>query len=773
MEKPACSLQVLEWGGSVACAYAGKLLAEGGTRVVRIVRPDHEPPEISRNPWFDAFLNGGKSTLVLSQADPEQRKQVEEQLLASALLLVGEDDPSASGFEEEVARSRIAKVSITPFGVEGPHSGCRAGDLELSGYSGLSYLTPRDITPVGDGREQPPLKMPGVLPSIYAGAAGAAACLTALMKPDLFKGRQLDVAAVETLIPTLRRELALYQYQSVVASRFMRVWQLAPWGVKPCKDGFVFVQVVEEHHWRGLVEMMGSPSWALDERYCDPNYRFEHRHYIEGQMAPWLLKITKGWFAWECQKRALPFAPVNTVADVARIPQLHFRKFFTSALSERTGPCTVPGRPYIVQNGPDSVTFTAAKRPSALTPADPRLPLAGIRVVDFGHVWAGPYCTQIFADLGAEVIKIESEKRLDIHRRQGPYPDQKPGVNLSGVWNSQNRGKASVTFNLSTEEGRELAKQLVGTADVVVENFAPGVMRKLGLDYASLVAINPCIVMASLSAFGQDGPQCRNVGYGPSLDAWSGLNSQTAYDSAHPGPLGGVFPDTGSAIHGAVAILQGLFDRQRTGRGCYIDLSELEVSALLIADLLCEYLGTGLNAGEPGNSHVDYYPYGVFPCAGDDAWVALTVSTQKEWAGLCQLMDKPEWSADPELATDKLRRANAAAVEAAIKAWTNGLSPGECVRALQGAGIRSAAVNKVPDILVNEHLSARGYFQYVRHPEAGVLQIYGSLWKVKGMQRMQLSHAPVLGDATERILKSILSLGDDEITGLKARQIAS
>lgn len=761
------AMQVVEWGGSIACAYAGKLLAEAGIPVVRLVRPDREPVELERNPWFDAFLNAGKTTVVLEGAVEAQRARLQAELEASAVLLAGEDRPRALG----LAEIALPTVTITPFGVEGPCAGYRAGDLELSAYSGLSYLTPRDIARIGDGRGQPPLKMPGVLPSIYAGAAGAAACLTALLAPALFRGRELDVCAVETLIPTLRRELALYQYQSVVASRFMRVWQLAPWGVKPCKDGFVFVQVVEVHHWRGLVEMMGSPAWALDERYCDPNYRFEHRHHIEAQMAPWLMQVTKGWFAWECQKRSLPFAPVNTVADVVRIPQLHFRRFFGYAPSERVGPCTVPRPPYVVRGAPVGGDGEAPARARS-APTDPRLPLAGIRVADFGHVWAGPYCSQILADLGAEVIKIESATRLDIHRRQGPYPGGKPDIDSSGVWNSQNRGKGSVTFDLSQEEGRELARRFVAQCDVVVENFAPGVMRKLGLDYERLAAVNPRIVMASLSAFGQDGPQKHNVGYGPSLDAWAGLDAQTAYDAAHPGPLGGVFPDTGSAIHGVVAILQGLLDRDRTGRGRYIDVSELEVSVLLLADRICEQLGTGSLAGEPGNNHVAYFPYGVFPCEGDDAWIALTAADEAQWARLAALIGQSAWAHDPDHQSADKRRARAETVNAAIAVWTACRTPRACMEALQDAGLAAAVVNKVPDILADRHLAARGYFQTVTHPVAGPLEVYGSLWKIRGMQRAALQPAPVLGDATDRVLRTVLGLDDEAAADLKARKIA-
>lgn len=764
---------MLEWGGSVACAYAGKLLSEAGIRVVRVVKPKYEAIELTNNPWFDAFLNNSKVSVTLKN-DPDGRcSQLKSLLNGSTLVLIGGDETKNILAEFTSLVDDVVVVSITPFGIEGPYANYRAGDLELSAYSGLTYLTPRDISRTSPEGNKPPLKMPGVLPSIYAGTAGAAACLTVLLEPHLFQGQQLDISIVETLIPTLRRELALYQYQSVVASRFMRVWQLAPWGVKRCEDGFVFVQVVEEHHWRGLVQMMGSPDWALDERYCNPTYRFERRSYIEERMAPWLMQVTKEWFATECQKRHLPFAPVNTVADIVRIPQLHFRRFFTATSSEKIGPCTVPRLPYAVWTGakPSGHTGVQIADIAAGSAQDPKLPLSGIRVVDFGHVWAGPYCTQVLADLGAEVIKIESIKRLDIHRRQGPYPDNEPGTNSSGVWNSQNRGKGSITLNLGKEEGRGLAKQLIARSDVVVENFAPGVMHKLGLDYESLAQVNPRLVMASLSAFGQDGPQKNNVGYGPSLDAWSGLDSQTAYDITHPGPLGGVFPDTGSALHAVVAILQGLLDRQHSGLGRYIDVSELEVSILLLADLLCEYLGTGADATTVGNNHSIHFPYGIFPCAGDDQWIAFSVSTTAEWACLAQLINQPDWASSPDFATSDTRRQRCAEIETAITSWTRRRTPCDCMETLQAAGLKAAAVNRISDILADAHLAERGYFQTVTHPVAGKLQLYGSLWKILGMRRENLKPAPVLGDSTERVLKDILDLTDSAIKDLRDREI--
>jgi crotonobetainyl-CoA:carnitine CoA-transferase CaiB-like acyl-CoA transferase len=762
-------MKVLEWTQGAAGAYAGRLLSGLGVDTVRMVDPS---APASDNPWFGAFLDAGKECVTLDPGNPAARDELRALVATCGLVLV--DDGVIAGGQSilhcvRAMSTTVPVVSITPFGLEGPLAGARGGDLELSCHSGLSYLTPRDIPRLAD-RDQPPLKMPGVLPSIYAGAAAAAACACVLLDPEVFRSRTLDVASLETLVPTLRRELALFQYGSVVASRFMRVWRLAPWGIKPCRDGFVFVQVVEKHHWLGLVDMMGTPAWAEDPRYLDPDYRFEHRQQIEQAMQPWLSTCTKARFAWECQKRALPFAPVNTVADVVRIPQLYHRRFWETAVSAAIGPCAIPRLPFVI-DAPAAPGPVVAAASGLTRGADPARPLAGIRVADFGHVWAGPYCTQILADLGADVVKVESAERLDIHRRQGPYPGGTPSIDSSGVWNSQNRNKSSITLNLRTTEGRDLARRFAAGCDVVVENFAPGVMEKLDLDYDRLSALNPALVMLSLSAFGQDGPQKDNVGYGPSLDAWAGLDSLTAYDESNPGALGGIFPDTGSALHGAVAVLHGLVARNVSGRGRRIDVSELEVSTLFLADALCEYLGTGATRTKPGNTLPTACPYGVYRCSGEDDWVGLSVVDEAGWSRLCALIGRAQWAIDPALQGPGPRRMRQPEIDAAITAWTRRFDPKSCAAQLQAAGLRAAPVNTVRDVLEDPHLQARGYFQNVTHPVAGPLKLYGSLWAVVGEARAAMRPAPVLGDSTDRVLSLALGLSATEIADLRARKI--
>ena len=369
-------------------------------------------------------------------------------------------------------------------------------------------------------------------------------------------------------------------------------------------------------------------------------------------------------------------------------------------------------------------------------------PLAGIKVVDFGHVWAGPYCSATLADLGADVVKIESPKRLDVHRRQGPYPDNEAGINRSGVWNAQNRNKKSICLDLTDPAQRDEAKQLVRQSDIVIENFSPGVMKKLGLDYEALRAIKPDIIMASLSAFGQTGPQSRYVGYGPSLDAWSGLCSLNAYPDGRPQALGGMFPDTASALYACFAVLNALRRRDESGEGCYIDLSELEVSALLLVDQLL------------GNSDAYAVPQNTYPCNGDDAWIMISIDSERAWSALCGALDKREWADDPAMRTQDGRRRNLATIEREIVGWTRARSAHEAFEILQAHEVPAGVALTIAELLDDAQLRSREFFREVVHPEVGLQTIYAPIWRFDGVAG-ETRPAPLLGADTEALLTAL------------------
>ncbi|MDN5346517.1 MAG: hypothetical protein PWP65_81 [Clostridia bacterium] len=397
--------------------------------------------------------------------------------------------------------------------------------------------------------------------------------------------------------------------------------------------------------------------------------------------------------------------------------------------------------------------------------------LKGIRVVDFGHVWAGPYCAQILADMGAEVIKVESKKRTDVHRRQGPYPGGVPGLNRSGVWNAQNRGKLSCTIDLTHPEGASLAKRLVAISDVVIENFSPRVMQKLGLDYENLKLVKPDIIMLSLSAFGHTGPQRDYVGYGPSIDAWAGLDYLTGYPDGPPESLGGMFPDTASALYGAFAVLVALYNREKSSEGQYIDVSQMEVSINLIADALVEQAVTGKNSGRLGNSHPFKHPHGCYPCQGEDKWIAIAVESEEEWVALCRVMNRPDLATDPRYADPASRQQHREELDTLISFWTSQFEPYRLMELLQASGVAAGPSLNVPELLADPHLKERRAFWELDHPEVGRQIVYGPCWRLSATPGGISQPAPLLGEDNDYVFRQLLGLTEGEIARLEKKEI--
>ncbi len=397
--------------------------------------------------------------------------------------------------------------------------------------------------------------------------------------------------------------------------------------------------------------------------------------------------------------------------------------------------------------------------------------LDGIRVVDFGHVWAGPYATALLADLGAEVIKIESETRLDVHRRQGPYAGGHAGIDRSGVWNAQNRGKLGCTLNLATPEGVALAKRLVAVSDVVVENFAPRVMARLGLDYPALRLVRPDLVMVSLPGFGSTGPDREHVSYGQSLIAAAGIAATTGYPDGPPMSLGESYPDLAAACHAAFAVLAAIHHRLETGEGQHIDISQLESSICLLPEPLLDFAMTGTIQSRTGNRDEAMAPHGCFRCRGDDRWVAIAVETDPEWEALRRAMGDPEWARAARFADGLGRRRHQDELERGVEAWTRDRAAEDVMTLLQESGVAAGVSMTVADLLADAHVRARGAFVEVDHPETGPQVMYGPVWKLSDTPATIRRPAPRLGEHNEHVFGRLLGLSTDEITALAGRGI--
>ncbi|HUE30859.1 MAG TPA: CoA transferase [Verrucomicrobiae bacterium] len=399
-----------------------------------------------------------------------------------------------------------------------------------------------------------------------------------------------------------------------------------------------------------------------------------------------------------------------------------------------------------------------------------RAPLAGIRVADFTWVWAGPFCTLQLAHLGAEVIRVETATRPCVTRLLPPFADFEPGPNRSGYFNQYNQGKKSIALDLKRPEAIEAAQRLCAASDVVVENFAAGVMDRMGLGWDVLHALRADLIMIALSGYGATGPDADKVSYGPAQVPLSGMSSVTGYRGFPPMHVGISYGDPTGGLHGAVAVLAALLHRARTGEGQYIDLSQWETSMAVLPEAITAWTMNGVAPERDGNRDADMAPHGVFRAAGEDRWVAIAVHDDAAWARCATAIGHPELASDPRYATAAARKQNEDALEEIVTAWTGTRSPEEATVTLQAAGVAAftAATNR--DLAEDPHLNARGFFVEQPHPVVGTRKHVGVPWRMSESDCRVRGAAPCLGADTEQILRDVCGYGEGEIARLRAAQ---
>lgn len=403
---------------------------------------------------------------------------------------------------------------------------------------------------------------------------------------------------------------------------------------------------------------------------------------------------------------------------------------------------------------------------SPATSASRPPPLAGIRVADFTWVWAGPFCTLQLAHLGAEVIRVESSTRTCVTRLLPPWPEGKPGPNRSGYFNQYNQGKKSLALDLTREDAREVARDLVRASDVVVENFAAGVMQRMGLGYEECRSLREDVIMIALSGYGATGPQSHYVSYGPAQVPLSGFSSLTGYRGWRPMHVGISYGDPTAGLQGAFAVLAALFHRRRTGEGQYIDLSQWESTmALLPEGILAQTLASGAPERD-GNHDVQWAPHGVYRCSGEDRWVSIAVASDAEWFALAAVVH-PKWRDDPELATAAGRKRREDELDAQIAEWCGSRSREEASDTLQRAGVAAIPVADARDIHDDLHLAERDFFVEREHGEVGVRRHLGIPYRLDGSPLRVARAAPCLGADTDDVLSGVLGYDAARIASLR------
>ena len=400
------------------------------------------------------------------------------------------------------------------------------------------------------------------------------------------------------------------------------------------------------------------------------------------------------------------------------------------------------------------------------------LPLSGIRVANFGWVWAGPVVGQTLGFLGAEVYKIESRARIDLTRMLPPYGEgiRDPDRSLSNhaCW----AGNGSITLNLKQPEAQTLARELIVRCDVVIENFGPGVMEGLHLGWDELRALKPDLVMFSMPAAGLTGPLKEIRTYGLSLTSTTGLDSLTGYRDGPPIPVENAFSDPYNGIMGAFAILTALRHRDRTGTGQHIDYSQQEAVMQMVGPAFMDYAMNGRSAGPIGNRHprAAAAPHGVFPCAGEDRWISIAVMSDEAWQGLVRAMETPAWATAAALASLAGRLQAIDQIHDHVAAWTAGCDDYDLARRLQAAGVAAAPVLNVADLLRDPHYRARGTFIEVQHPLGFRETIYGAYVKTS-RSKIEVRTGPRLGQDNEHVFKKILGMPDERYDQLVGAQV--
>ncbi len=399
--------------------------------------------------------------------------------------------------------------------------------------------------------------------------------------------------------------------------------------------------------------------------------------------------------------------------------------------------------------------------------------LDGLRVLDLSRVLAGPWAGQILGDLGAEVIKVERPGRGDDTRAWGPpYLNDGQGAptSESAYYLSANRNKQSVTIDITRPEGQRLVKELVAESDVLLENFKVGGLKRYGLDYASLAAINPRLIYCSITGFGQDGPYAERPGYDFLIQGLGGLMSITGQPDGEPGggpvKAGVALTDITTGLYAAIAVLAAVNHRHQTGQGQHIDMALLDVQVATLANQAMNFLTSGTAPGRMGNAHPNIVPYQTFPAADGD--IILTIGNDGQFARFCEVAGRPEWASDERYATNAARVANRDTLIPALRQTTVMKTTAEWLRLLEEAGVPGGPVNTIEQVFQDPQVQHRGLRIDLSHPLTQSVPLVGSPLRLSGSPVRYQAAPPLLGEHTAEVLTGLLGLDATQLAQLKA-----
>jgi crotonobetainyl-CoA:carnitine CoA-transferase CaiB-like acyl-CoA transferase len=783
-------LRVVEFGGEISGPYCTKLLVDLGAEVHKIELPSGDPlrrwgPFPSGTPTQDTgglfeYLNAGKLGLTVDLACQSDVTKANE-LIARADILVENLPPGMTdGWELGLDRDSLDRLSpglvvvrISDFGRGGPLRDRQTTPLTMQAASG--WVNTREP-------DRPPVQAGARIPEYIAGAYAALGALTALRiktgEPDLLV--EVDVSAFESLLSTL-------PYPMLMAERLKTMGlptnaKAAPMlGIVHAADGWIGINCLTGQHWLDVCAMVGLPEFG--EHQLAIMLGGPERDDFFAKAQPWLDQLNVDDIVELSQALRIPAAPVTDGASILNCPQYAERGFFVES-REGAERFTRPGAPFRLSKTPavkpspaprlgaaSRVDGQRAMPAKAATHAiDPALPFAGLKILDLSTFWAGAYLTCYFGAYGADVVKVESIQRPDGHRYSGALLREGDDWYERGpLWQGTNLNKRDLTLDLNSEKGRELALRLAAEADVVVENFSPRVVEHFGLDYHSLVKINPSIIMVRMPGFGLAGPWRDYVGWALNIEQLSGMSAVTGYPDGPPCNLQGP-ADPIAGVHAGVALLAALGHRERTGEGQLIEVAQIEVGAAVTAEPVIEHSMTGLTRGREGNRH-RAYAQGVYPASASNDWVALSVRDDSDWAAVTEAMEQAELQSDSRFASIEARLAHHDDFDRLVTNWTRTHSAAEVAEMLSARGVPAERL-LTPDRMYDvPQLEAREFYQEMVHPLTGRQRYPGWPFRISpGPTQHHHSVSPTLGQHNTEVLKN-LGITDAELAELTEQQV--
>lgn len=763
-------LRVVEIGSGIAGAYCGWLLQAMGAEVARIGAPGDDATDPLA--LAIAFYAADKRTI-----DPAGAADA----IAGADLVITDDAPRLTALLgrplAELAAAQPATVfgAASVFGLTGPLADAPAVPLDAQATASVAWA-------LGE-QGRPPLAIPPGVLDCQAGAHLAAACLMArLAGPAPEGGRIVDIALNDVLAHYVGVNCRFYIHHGM---RWRRAGRRAsdsggayPFVILPCADGEVCLSGRTRAEWQRFVEAMGTPAWSQEPRY--QKLRAMGQQYpeeVDALVSPWLMERTKAEIEGIADRFKLTIAPLRDLADVIATPQLAERGFLRPwAWGSRQ--MVGPGLPFRAaqargtEQAPNLAGTLLASADGA-TRVDAK-PLAGLRVLDLGWVWAAPQVGSILAQFGAEVIKVEHRARADNSRLSGTIIRDGQRIDgdttdMSPMFHQINKGKAGITLNLKEPEGVALLKQLAASCDVVLENMSAGSVERSGIGYDTLSAANPRLVMLALSGAGQFGSLADMRTYAPTMSSFAGLESLVGYPGELPvGALNFAIGDPNAAVHGLVALFAALARREATGRGCYIDLSQTEA---LFATLTPYVLQAQIEECQPlpmGNAHPAMAPHGMYPAAGDDRWISIAVRDDADWAALSKVVGDRPWIRDDRLASTRGRTDARAMLDEALAEWTATRDRDSLVAELRAAGVPASPVNDIDGLWSDPQIAARGLADSVDIPGLGREVLFRAPWNVAGLSIATGTRGPLVGEHNERVLCGTLGLSEQDFRRMTA-----